>query len=93
MQSKLEKEIEKAKIENSLSCLDVNETNFFELFYNSKNKNNMKYISLKLHMDRSHCYTVRERLVYKIMGMLYQNYEELPLFNENNSKANTLATF
>ena len=55
MQSKLEKEIEKAKIENSLSCLDVNETNFFELFYNSKNKNNMKYISLKLHMDRSHC--------------------------------------
>lgn len=93
MQSKLEKEIEKAKIENSLSCLDVNETNFFELFYNSKNKNNMKYISLKLRMDRSHCYTVRERLVYKIMGMLYPNYEELPLFNENNSKANTLATF
>ncbi|WP_261291691.1 hypothetical protein [Paraclostridium sordellii] len=44
-------------------------------------------------MDRSHCYTVRERLVYKIMGMLYPNYEELPLFNENNSKANTLATF
>ena len=38
MQSKLEKEIEKAKIENSLSCLDVNETNFFELFYNSKIK-------------------------------------------------------
>ncbi|CEO20590.1 hypothetical protein [Paraclostridium sordellii] len=88
-----EKKIDKAKIENSLSCLDVNETNFFELFYNSKNKNNMKYISLKLHMDRSHCYTVRERLVYKIMGMLYPNYEELPLFNENNSKANTLATF
>ncbi|GKZ04060.1 hypothetical protein ANS017_26310 [Paraclostridium bifermentans] len=81
MQNKLEKEIEKQKIENALSCLDANETNFFELFYNSKSKNNMKYISMKLHMDRSHCYTVRERLVYKIMGMLYPTYEDLPLFN------------
>ncbi|GIM32731.1 hypothetical protein [Paraclostridium bifermentans] len=81
LQSKLEKEIEKQKIENALSCLDANETNFFELFYNSKSKNNMKYISMKLHMDRSHCYTVRERVVYKIMGMLYPTYEDLPLFN------------
>lgn len=81
MQNKLEKEIEKQKIENALSCLDANETNFFELFYNSRSKNNMKYISMKLHMDRSHCYTVRERLVYKIMGMLYPTYEDLPLFN------------
>ena len=81
MQNKLEKEIEKQKIENALSCLDANETNFFELVYNSKSKNNMKYISMKLHMDRSHCYTVRERLVYKIMGMLYPTYEDLPLFN------------
>lgn len=81
MQNKLEKEIEKQKIENALSCLDANETNLFELFYNSKSKNNMKYISMKLHMDRSHCYTVRERLVYKIMGMLYPTYEDLPLFN------------
>ncbi|TQO59358.1 hypothetical protein, partial [Paraclostridium bifermentans] len=47
MQNKLEKEIEKQKIENALSCLDANETNFFELFYNSKSKNNMKYISMK----------------------------------------------
>ncbi|MBZ6007549.1 hypothetical protein K1514_16785 [Paraclostridium bifermentans] len=85
MQNKLEKEIEKQKIENALSCLDANETNFFELLYNSKPKNNMKYISMKLHMDRSHCYTVRERLVYKIMGMLYPTYENLPLFNETNT--------
>ncbi|WP_195337053.1 hypothetical protein [Paraclostridium bifermentans] len=85
MQNKLEKEIEKQKIENALSCLDANETNFFELLYNSKPKNNMKYISMKLHMDRSHCYTVRERLVYKIMGMLYPIYEDLPLFNETNT--------
>lgn len=93
MQSKLEKEIEKEKIENSLSCLDHNETNFFKLFYNSKSKNNMKYISIKLHMDRSHCYKIRERLVYKVMGMLYPNYEELPLFNEYDMKPNTLTTF
>lgn len=79
MQNKLEKEIEKKKIENALTCLDTNETNFFKLFYNSKSKNNMKYISMKLHMDRSHCYTVRERLVYKVMGMLYPDYSDLPL--------------
>lgn len=85
MQNKLEKEIERQKIENALSCLDTNETNLFELLYNSKSKNNMKYISMKLHMDRSHCYTVRERLVYKIMGMLYPKYEDLPLFNETNT--------
>lgn len=76
---KVEKEIEKRKIENALTCLDQNETNFFNLFYNSKSKNNMKYISMKLHMDRSHCYTVRERIVYKIMGMLYPTYDDLPL--------------
>lgn len=79
MQAKLEKKIEKQKIENALTCLDQNETNFFNLFYNSKSKNNMKYISIKLHMDRSHCYTVRERIVYKIMGMLYPTYDDLPL--------------
>ncbi|WP_250673528.1 hypothetical protein LZ906_007795 [Paraclostridium ghonii] len=81
MQLKLEKEIEKKKIENALSSLDSNEINFFELFYNSKSKNNMKYISMKLHIDRSHCYTVRKKLIYKIMEMLYPAYEDLPLFN------------
>ena len=79
MQDKLEKEIEKKKIENALTCLDMNETNFFNLFYNSKTKNNMTYIGLKMHMNRSNCYKVRERLVYKIMGMLYPNYTDLPL--------------
>ncbi|MGX4600262.1 hypothetical protein [Faecalimicrobium sp. JNUCC 81] len=80
MQTKLNKEIEKMKIENALTSLDTNETNFFDLFYNSKSKNNMKYISMKLHMDRSHCYTVRKRIVYKIMGMMYPDYSDLPLF-------------
>lgn len=79
MQEKLEKEIEKKKIENALTCLDMNETNFFNLFYNSKTKNNMTYIGLKMHMNRSNCYKVRERVVYKIMGMLYPNYTDLPL--------------
>jgi hypothetical protein len=79
MQIKLEKEIEKKKIENALTCLDTNETNLFNLLYNSKSKSNMNYISIKLHMDRSHCYTVRDRIVSKIMGMLYPIYDELPL--------------
>lgn len=79
MQLKLEKEIEKKKIENSLTCLDIIETDFFNLFYNSRNKNNMKYISIKMHMDRSYLYTLREKMVYKLMGMLYPDYSDLPL--------------
>lgn len=79
MQLKLEKEIEKKKIENALTCLDIIETNFFDFFYNSRNKNNMVYISRKMHMDRSYLYTLRENIVYKIAGMLYPNYEDLPL--------------
>ena len=79
IQLKLEKEIEKKKIENSLTCLDIIETDFFNLFYNSRNKNNMKYISIKMHMDRSYLYTLREKMVYKLMGMLYPDYSDLPL--------------
>lgn len=92
MQSKLEKEIEKKKIENALTCLDINEIKFFDLFYNSKSKPSMTYISIQLHMNRSHCYTIRERIVYKIMGMLYPEYEELPLMDKNQHFGNTLAT-
>ena len=66
MKAKLEKEIEKKKIENALTCLDIIETDFFNLFYNSKSKNNMKYISIKMHMDRSYLYTFREKIVHKI---------------------------
>lgn len=86
---KLEKETEKKKIENALSCLDIIETEFFNLFYNSKSKNNMSYISTKMHMDRSYLYTFREKIVCKLIGMLYPTYDDLPLFS---SKNNTLPT-
>lgn len=79
MQLKLEKEIEKKKIENALTCLDIIETDFFNLFYNSKSKNNMKYISIKMHMDRSYLYKLRENVVYKIIGMLQPDYSDLPI--------------
>ena len=79
MKAKLEKEIEKKKIENALTCLDIIETDFFNLFYNSKSKNNMKYISIKMHMDRSYLYTFREKIVHKIIGMFYPTYDDLPL--------------
>lgn len=79
MQVKLEKEIEKKKIENALTCLDIIETDFFNLFYNSKSKNNMKYISIKMHMDRSYLYKLRENVVYKIIGMLQPDYSNLPM--------------
>lgn len=79
MQTKLEKEIEKKKIENALTCLDIIETDFFNLFYNSKSKNNMKYISIKMHMDRSYLYKLRENIVYKIIGMLQPDYSNLPM--------------
>ena len=80
---KEEKEIEKKKIENSLTCLDIIETDFFNLFYKSINKNNMNYISMKMHIDRSHCYRMREKVVYKIMSMLYPYTvtESMPLLN------------
>ena len=83
MQAKLEKEIEKKKIENALTCLDIIETDFFNLFYNTMNKNNMNYISMKMHIDRSHCYRMREKIVYKIMSMLYPSIvtENMPLLN------------
>ena len=81
MQTKLEKEIEKKKIENALTTLDSRETDLFNLLYNSRSKNNMKYISIKLHMDRSHCYRMRETIVYKVMSILYPDVlKELPLF-------------
>lgn len=80
---KAEKEMEKKKIENSLTCLDIIETDFFNLFYKSINKNNMNYISMKMHIDRSHCYRMREKIVYKIMSMLYPYIvtENMPLLN------------
>ena len=83
MQTKLEKEIEIKKIENALTCLDIIETDFFNLFYNTMNKNNMNYISMKMHIDRSHCYRMREKIVYKIMSMLYPSIvtENMPLLN------------
>ena len=83
MKAKLEKEIEKKKIENALTCLDIIETDFFNLFYNTMNKNNMNYISMKMHIDRSHCYRMREKIVYKIMSMLYPSIvtENMPLLN------------
>ena len=80
MQTKLEKEIERKKIENALTTLDSRETDLFNLLYNSRSKNNMNYISIKLHMDRSHCYRMRETIVYKVMSILYPEIlKELPL--------------
>ncbi len=83
MQTKLEKEIEKKKIENALTTLDSRETDLFNLLYNSRSKNNMNYISIKLHIDRSHCYRMRETIVYKVMSILYPEIlKELPLLED-----------
>ena len=83
MQTKLEKEIERKKIENALTTLDSRETDLFNLLYNSRSKNNMNYISIKLHIDRSHCYRMRETIVYKVMSILYPEIlKELPLLED-----------
>lgn len=76
---KIDLEIEKQSIENALTALNSDENTLFEYFYNSRNKNTMTYIAIKMHRDRSYCYTIRQNLVYKVMGMLYPDYEELPL--------------
>ena len=46
----------------------------------------MQTISTKMHMDRSYLYTFKENIVYKIMGMLYPTYEDLPLFEEKTTE-------
>lgn len=81
MQVKLEKEIEKKKIENALTCLDSRETDFLNLFYNSRNKNTIRYIAMKLYVDERHCQRIKRRVVYKIIDMLYPELKnkELPL--------------
>lgn len=81
MKLKSEKELEQKKIENALTCLDIIETNFFDLFYNNRNRNNMVYISRKMNMDRSYLYTLKNNMVHKITGMLYPDYSDLPLLN------------
>ncbi|MFR6019224.1 MAG: hypothetical protein ACLUG9_16905 [Paraclostridium sordellii] len=83
MQYKSDKEIEKQKIENALSCLDEFEISFFELLYCSKFKTTIPSVALKLHIDRSHGYRVREIILHKIMNMLYTEeiYSELHLIN------------
>lgn len=78
---KVKKEIEKKKIENALTSLDEFETTFFKLLYCSKFKTTIPSVSLKLHIDRSHGYRTRDKIVYKIINMLYPNesYKDLPL--------------
>lgn len=75
--------IEKKRIENALTCLDIIETEFVNKYYNHRGKISMNYIAMSMHMDRSSCYRMREEVVYKLMGMLYHelNYEGLPMFS------------
>lgn len=79
------KEIEKRRIERALTCLDsALERPFFDLYFNSSEKNSMSYIAIKLHyQERKSCYEMKDRVVYKMMDMLYPMFkeQELPLLN------------
>lgn len=82
------KEIEKLRIENALTCLDSTEEQLFKLYFNDKSKNTMSYITKKLHYsERKSTYDLKDRLVYKMMDMLYPKLKEteLPLFNYKSS--------
>ena len=89
MQKELKKkEIEKLRIENALTCLDSTEEQLFNLYFNDKSKNTMSYITKKLHYsERKSTYDLKDRLVYKMMDMLYPKLKEteLPLFNYKSS--------
>lgn len=78
---KVKKEIEKKKIENALTGLDEFETAFFKLLYCSRFKTTIPSISIELHIDRSHGYRTREKIVNKIINMMYPKecFKELPL--------------
>ena len=83
------KEIEKFRIENALTCLDSREEEFFKLYFESKDKykHSMVSISLDLCMDRKTCYLLKDKIIYKMMDMLYPKLKELelPLFKVENS--------
>ncbi|GAA0229653.1 hypothetical protein GCM10008921_12820 [Metaclostridioides mangenotii] len=90
MQKELKKkEIEKLRIENALTCLDSREEEFFKLYFESKDKykHSMVSISLDLCMDRKTCYLLKDKIIYKMMDMLYPKLKEmeLPLFKVKNS--------
>ncbi|MBH0311953.1 hypothetical protein I7E32_16395 [Alcaligenes faecalis] len=90
MQKELKKkEIEKLRIENALTCLDSREEEFFKLYFESKDKykHSMVSISLELCMDRKTCYLLKDKIIYKMMDMLYPKLKELelPLFKVENS--------
>ena len=65
------KELEKRVIENALQSLDCIEMEFFRLFYNSENNDSVEFIANKLHLTRRHMYRLREKVVHKIMKILY----------------------
>ncbi|WP_304340449.1 hypothetical protein [Metaclostridioides mangenotii] len=83
------KQIEKKRIENALTCLDSREEDFFNLYFNNKNKYkySMVCISLELCLDRKTCYLLKDKIIYKMMDMLYPKLKEmeLPLFKMENS--------
>jgi len=72
MKDKLrKKQIEKRRIVNALQCLDEREKEFFELFFNSKDKKSMVYIGMHMHMERKTCYLTKKSIIYKMMNILY----------------------
>ncbi len=80
---KVKKKIEKKKIENALTSLDEFEITFFNLLYRGKLRATIPNVSMKLHIDRSHGYRTRNRIVGKLINMLYprESYKDLPLMN------------
>lgn len=51
--------------------------------YMNNEKINMDYMSNAMHIDRSHCFRIRKRIVCKIIDMLYPKIKEfeLPIFH------------
>ncbi|OJT84477.1 hypothetical protein BM533_20165, partial [Clostridioides difficile] len=56
-------EIEKETIECALTSLNSFETEFFNEMYMNNEKINMDYMSNAMHIDRSHCFRIRKRIV------------------------------
>lgn len=81
--------LEKMKIDNALTCLGGKEKDLFDLYYNSNVKNSITYITGELnYSERKTTYDMKDRIVYKMMDMLYPKLKEaeLPLFNCKSSE-------
>lgn len=65
-----QKQIEIDRIANAINLLDERERELFDLYFMSKSKRNMSYVAREMHLDRSTCYLVKDKIVFKMINFI-----------------------